>query len=120
MVFYNFLGDKLFFGRNPKVVAKGDLLVFGPVLGRGPGSKTEKHNFPELWALLGKKPVRPKSFSPKLRIFFTFCVLADQPDRTPRGGKSQNTGFLGPFGLGQPLALREIPDQKQENTISQS
>ena len=49
------------------------------------------------------KSVRPKSFSPKVRNFFTICVLAD---RTPTGGKSQNTGILGPFGLGQPLAER--------------
>ena len=28
--------------------------------------------------------------------FFTFSVLTD---RTPRGRKSQNTGFLGPVGL---------------------
>ena len=28
--------------------------------------------------------------------FFTLCVL---PDRTPRGRKSQNTDFVGPFGL---------------------
>ena len=62
----------------------------------------------ELGALLGGKSVRPKSFSRKMRNFFTFCVLAD---RTPRSGKSQNTGFLGPFGPGQPLALREIRAQ---------
>ena len=49
--------------------------------------------------------------------FFKVCVLTD---RTPRGGKSQNTGFLGPFGLGQPLALGEIPGRKQNNAISRS
>ena len=62
-------------------------------------------------ALLGEKSVRPKSFSQKVRNFFTCCVLADQ---TPRGGKSQNTGFLGPFWLGQLLALGEIPGQKRK------
>ena len=61
---------------------------------------------------MGKKSVRPKSLSQKLRNFFTFCVLADQ---TPTGGKSQSTGFLGPFGLGQPLALIDIPGGKQNN-----
>ena len=39
-------------------------------------------------------------------------------DRTPTGGKSQNTGVLGHFGLGRPLALREIPGGKQKNTNS--
>ena len=58
-----------------------------------------------LEALLGKKSVRPKIFSPKLRNLFTFYVLAD---RIPSAGKSQNTGGLGHFGLGQPLALTEI------------
>ena len=37
------------------------------------------------------------------RNFFTFYIL---PDRTPTGGKSQNTGVL---CLKRPLALREIP-----------
>ena len=81
------------------------------------GPKTEKHNFLELGRRLGGKSIRPKSFSQKLRNFFTVCVLAD---RTPGGGKSQNTVFLGPFGLGQPLALGEIPGQKGKNTISWS
>ena len=60
---------------------------------------------------MGGKSIHPKSFSPKVRNFFTFCILAD---RTPKGGKSQNTGFPGPFGLGQPLALREIPGQNRK------
>ena len=38
--------------------------------------------------------------------FFAFYVL---PDWTPTGGKLPNTGIFGSFGLGQPLALREIP-----------
>ena len=41
------------------------------------------------------------------------CVLADW---TPTGGKSQNPGLLGPFGLGQPLPLKEIAGRKQKNT----
>ena len=38
------------------------------------------------------------------------------PDRNPTGGKSQNTGVLGHFGLGRPLAPREIlgPGRKQK------
>ena len=62
--------------------------VFGPfsaagTSGRnsGRGLKTEKHDFPELGALLGEKYVRPKSFSPELRTFFTFCVLAGEENR---------------------------------------
>ena len=62
---------------------------------------------------MGKNSVRPKSFSQKLRNFFIFCVLAVG---TPNGGKSQNTGFLGPFGLGQRLALGEIPGEKNGKT----
>ena len=40
-----------------------------------------------------------------VRNFFTVYVLAD---RNPRGGKSRNTGILGHFGPGRPLALIEI------------
>ena len=40
------------------------------------------------------------------------------PDRTPTCGKSQNTGILGHFGPGRPLALIEIPGRKQKNTNS--
>ena len=40
------------------------------------------------------------------RYLLTFYVWAN---RTPRGGKSQNMGVLGHFGLGRPLALRETP-----------
>ena len=93
------------------MAAKGDLLGFWPVSGRGhlekfrARVKNGKRDFPDLGALLGEKFVHPKSFSQNLRNFFTFCVLVD---RTPRGGKSQNTGFLGPFGLGQPLALSTL------------
>ena len=78
----------------------GPFWAAGTERNSGPGPKTEKRNFLDLGALLGGKSGRPKNFSPKLRIFFTICVFAE---RTPRGGKSQNTGFVGPFGLGQPL-----------------
>ena len=75
---------------------------------RNSGSKTEKHNFPELGALLGGQSVRPKSLSMNLRNFFTFCVLAN---RTATGGKSQNTGSLGPFSVGQAAKDRNFPEQ---------
>ena len=54
---------------------------------------------------MGEKNWTPKSFSRELRNFFTLCVLTD---RTPRGGKSQNNGVLGPFGLGQPLGTEKF------------
>ena len=91
----------------------------GQPLGRNSGPKTEKHDFPELGALLGGKTVRPISFSQQLRNFFTFCVLTDQ---TPGDGKLQNAGFLGPFGLGQPLGTQRkphCPGGKQKNENSQ-
>ena len=50
-----------------------------------------------------------------MRKFFTLCVLAE---RTPTGGKSQNTGVLGTFGLGQPLALEEVPGRTKKNANS--
>ena len=54
-------------------------------------------------------------FSPKVRNFFTVYALAD---RTPTGRKSRNTGVLGHFGLGWPLALGEVPGGKHKNPNS--
>ena len=81
---------------------------------RNSGRKTEKRNFPVLEALLREKYGRSKKFSPKFRNFFTVCALAD---RTPTGGQSRNTGFVGHFGLRHPWALGKIPGGKQKNTI---
>ena len=86
----------------------------GQPLGRAENGKTQ---FAGARGTFGKKSVRPKSFSPKLRNFFTFCALAG---RNPTGGKSQITAVLGTFGLGQPLALREIQGRKQKNAISRT
>ena len=103
--------EQLFFSVRPPPVGNSDLLVFRPVLASdtwknsGPGQKARKYNFPVLGALLGGKSGRPKSFSPKLRSFFTFYVLAD---RTPGAGNRE---------ILVPLALREIPGEKRENTI---
>ena len=87
---------------------------------RNSGRKTEKHNFPVLEALLGGGSSRPKSFSPKLRIFFTFSFWPlGQPD--PQGReitKCEIAKSLGHFGPRQPLALREIPGQKRKSTTS--
>ena len=46
-----------------------------------------------------------------VRYFFTFCILTH---RTPRGGKSQTTGVLGPFGLGQRLGIWRNSGPKTE------
>ena len=100
MVFRNFLRDNFFFCQTPRWALRVIYQVFGPVWAAGPGSEREKHDFPELGALLGKKYVYPKGFSPNLRNFFIFCVFTE---RTPTGGKSRNAGLLGSFGLGQPL-----------------
>ena len=76
-----------------------------------------KIQFPGARGTFGVKIRTPQKILPvrKVRNFFTFYVLAD---RTSTGGKSQNTGFLGHFGLGRPLALREIPGGEQKNTNS--
>ena len=49
---------------------------------------------------------------------FLYSLRFARPD--PHGRKPQNTGMVGHFSLGQPLALKEIPgpDQKRRNTIS--
>ena len=100
MIFRNFVGNK-FFPVGPHVVVNGDLVVFWPVLGHGhlkkfrAGSKTEKRDFP---ALRFPKSTKNTTLSGiVVRNCFTFYVL---PERSPRGGKSRNIGFLGPFGLG--------------------
>ena len=98
---------QLSFRSDPQVVAKGDLLSFWLVLGRGHSEKfrtrvkNEKTQFP---GARGPK-IEEKNVTALSGIvvcnFFPFCVLTDRT--TPRGGKSQNTGLLGTFGLGQPL-----------------
>ena len=127
MVFRSCLGDNFFFGRTPR-----ERIAFVEPFGQTPTwSETviqwsfgafrgwagnRKMHFPSArGSFRGGKSGRPKSFSQNVRNFFTFFVLTD---RTPRGGKSRNTGVLGHFGLGRPLALREIPDGKQKTTNS--
>ena len=64
---------------------------------------------------MGGKSVRPESFSPALRNFFIFCVLAEW---TRTDGKTRNTGFLGPFGLGHPLGtLRKMQFTGARGTV---
>ena len=74
-------------------------------------AENRKTRFPGARGTFATKNRTPKSFSRKPRNFFTFCVLTD---RTPRGGESQNTGFLGPFGLGQPLGTKRNSGLKTE------
>ena len=100
------------------MVAKGDLLGFWPVLGRGHVEKfwarvkNRKPQFPGAKGTFEEKICPPqKKFSQKLRNFFTSCPFADRTP--PRGRKLQNAGFLRPFGLEQPLALREIPGENR-------
>ena len=78
------------------MVGNGDLRGFWPVLGRG--------HLKKLWAWAKNKKMQiPGARGPEIektkvttlsgmvvRNFLTFYVL---PDRTPRGGKSQNTGI---------------------------
>ena len=95
MVFRNFLRNKFFFWTDPHVVGNGDLLGFWPILGLGHSEKSRA------WAE-NRKPQFPgarSTFVGEVRppqhcaIFLRF----GRPDST--GGKLQNTGFLGPFGL---------------------
>ena len=117
MVFRNFVRDNLFFARTPT----GQKRWFSGILARfGLGheekfrdwAENTKMQFPGARGTFGGKF---QKFLPEIALFFIFYVLAD---RTPRGGKSRNTGFLGHCGLGQPLALREIPGEKRKSTIS--
>ena len=84
----------------------------------GAGPKTEKCNFPVRGVPKRKKNVTTLS-GMVVRNFFTLPVLHH---RALRGRNSQNTSIFGHFGLGRPLALREIPGlgRKRKNTISRS
>ena len=124
MVVHNFLTIYVLPDRTPtggKLQNTGILGHFG--LGRPlalieiPGlGRKRKNAISRCWMhVWGGGSGRPKSLSPKVRNFFTFYVSAD---RTPRGGKSQNTGGLGHFGLGQPLELRKILGRRQKNINS--
>ena len=117
MVIRNFLGST-FFSDGPPPVRNGGLVVFWPVLGLGHLEKlraraeNRKMRFPGArGTFLGGNPAQ--KLLPKIaQLFYVFRFPF------PRGGKSRNTGFLGHFGLGQPLALQEFPGKKRKNTIS--
>ena len=106
----------------PHVVGNGDLLGFGPVLGRGhlekfrAQAKNRKTQFPDARGPKTEKKVSTL-FGIVVRNFLTFTVLTD---RSPTGGKTRSTRILGHFGLGGPLALREIagPGRKRKIAIS--
>ena len=101
---------------NREILVFKALLPFGTWRNHRRRPKTENHNFLALEVPKSRKQNYHaiRDDCPQLSYL---CVLTDW---TPEGGKSQNTGVLGPFGLGQPLALREIPGRKQKNTISRS
>ena len=65
-----------------------------------------------LAALQAKKSGRPKSFSQKLRNFSTFSV--GRPDLQGQEIAKHWVGVLGHFGLRQPLALREIRENRKK------
>ena len=75
---------------------------------QGLGRKTGKRNFP---GTFGGKIRPPPKFIHNIAQLFYICVLADH---TPKGRKSQNTGLLGPFGLGQPLGTWRNSGPKTE------
>ena len=69
----------------PPPAGDSNLVGFGPILGlwhvekfRARAENT-KRNFPMLGALVGGKPSRPKSLSPKFRSLFTFLRFG-RPD----------------------------------------
>ena len=96
MVFRKLLGNNFFPGRTPRWSQRVIYWVFDLFQHAGhlekfrTRAKNRKIQFPGPRGTFGKKSVRPKSFSLKLRNFLRFCVLADW---TPRGGKSQNAAF---------------------------
>ena len=97
------------------ILAQGGLWHLEKSRARAENGK--KHNFPALGLPKSKEKVTTLS-GMVVHNFLTFYLW---PDGTPVRGKSQNTGILGHFGLGQPLALREIPGlaRKWKNAISQ-
>ena len=120
MGFRNFLGDDLCCGRTPtgrKRQFSGVLARSGPRAlsqNRRPGQKTPKSQFAGVRGTFGENILPPQNFLPESAQLFTFYVLAD---RTPTGGKSQNTGVSGHFGLGRRVALREIPGGKHKTAL---
>ena len=94
-------------------------MLFGPFWAAGTqrnsgtGPKPEKHNFPVQGVPKRKKKVTTLS-GMVVRNFLTVYVSTD---RTPTGGKTQNTRIFGHFGLGRPLVLREIPGPGRKRKI---
>ena len=94
----------------------GPFWAAGTKRNSGPGPETEKHNFPELGALLGGKSVRPKIFTPKLRNFFTSCVFAD---RTPQGREIAKYWFFRPFWpRAAPWHLKNFRDENRKTQVA--
>ena len=94
MVFRNFL-HFTFWLTGPPQAGEQEIWFFLRHLGLGrPLARREiPGHFPVRGAVFGGKSGRPKSFFPKVRNFFTFCVLAD---RTPSTG-NRRILFFRPF-----------------------
>ena len=109
VIFCNFLRNN-FFSVRPHVVRNGDLVGFWENLGPGHLKKSQARAENRKTQFAGARgPETEKKvttlFGMVVRNFLTIYVLTD---RTPTGRKTRNTRILGHFGLGGPLALREI------------
>ena len=113
--------EQLLFRSDPQVVAKGGLLGFWPVPGRGHWDKfrtrvgNRKTQFPGARGTFGGEIRVPQKFLPEIAQLF-YILRFGRPD--PHGRKIAKYCISGTFGLGQPLALREIPGRTGKNTNS--
>ena len=106
----------------PPPVGNGDLVGVWPVFGLGHLEKFRARAENRKAQFSGARGPKTEKKNTTLsgmvvRNFLTFYVLTD---RTPRGGKNAKYKNFGPFGLGRPLALIEIPGpgRKQKIAIS--
>ena len=92
-------------------------MVFWPVLGRGHEKSGARAGKGKPQFLGARGPEIEKKMLPRYPgwLSATFLHVASWSTGPPGAG---NTGFLGPFGQGQPLA--EIPGRKRKNAISWS
>ena len=96
-----------FSGRTPTVILVG----FWPVLGLGHLEKSRawaENMKKQFSGARGPKMEKKRATLSRMvvRSFLRVYVLTE---RTPTGRKTRNKRILGHFGLGQPLALGEIP-----------
>ena len=92
--------EQLFFRSDPQVVAKGDLVGFCPVLGRGHLEKFRalvkngKTRFPGPRGTFGGGNRPPQKFLPKIAHLF-YNLRFGRPD--PQGREIAKYRFSGPF-----------------------